>query len=225
VTQIEQNNIPTEVEEFIFHAKENPQLAYLHHRPTNSHICLVGVSHKHKEYPAVVRQVLQTVVPQKVVVELDPNRAKQLLKRFDPYFSVWPDEKRIDVRLQPPSFWARLLFMLAEPLILKGAQNIYKDLEKQEGKTEIYGYEMYTALQVGMEVGARIVPADRTVSETIRAFFEEGATDALITQRDQILCDALWDCQPKEPKVVGVVGIGHLAGIEEIWRERTREAE
>lgn len=48
-----------------------------------------------------------------------------------------------------------------------------------------------------------------------------GIARAMVDERDEVMFEALW--QARAPVVVGVVGLGHLDGIEHLWNERLKQ--
>ncbi|KAK9806536.1 hypothetical protein WJX73_008475 [Symbiochloris irregularis] len=242
-------------------------MTLLRNLETGAEIFLVGTAHVSANSAEEVKEVIRRVKPQTVMIELDPQRAKQLMSG---------DQQSG--------------FSFAQTMIQKltgGGRGSWAQMFAGAGMTAMYrmlrvagldpGAEFKAAILEAENIGARIVYGDQDQNTTMARISQHlglqnlmrmlaaSASDsagmaelikddplskmslvdrveamktriavrktleavrrlnpklveALVDERDQIMVDCLGKL---EGTVVGVVGLGHLDGMERLWAQRS----
>merc|ERR1711943_23725 len=168
-----------------------------------AHVSHVSVEH--------VKDLIHTVHPDTVVIELCKGRLGVLLQQEE-------QEKNKDEE----SVWKKFgdgvknkngsqIFHI---LLARAVSSMTADLKIESGS------ELRAAAVEGMKIDAEEVEKIKNgdfITEMVEELASKypGTTETIINERDKFLTGSLRDCPGNI--VVGVVGLGHLSGIETYW--------
>ncbi|CAM6089020.1 unnamed protein product [Calypogeia fissa] len=269
VVEVEKSEpIPTAASIGPEHAQSNGTVVYLKNEANGAEIYLVGTSHISQKSVDEVRDVIERVKPDFVMVEMCRKRYENMER-----LSVMDKGQRDS----PVAFMEQMVRMLTirnvgvvGKIIGVGLSSFYKLLSYRGFHP---GKEFQVAIEVGKRVGARIVLGDQDIDTTLKQlggfnlnmsvedafkFFgqrmpediaqsiggrytsdqdmfermrdrkivrrfneemEKGAPaiyKALVSERNEVMVKALRNL---EGKVVAVVGLAHMDGMEQLWQE------
>lgn len=248
-------------------APSDGTVVYLKNESNGAELYLIGTSHISKQSVAEVRDVIQRVQPDYVMVELDRKRYNSIVNRG---------------RESPFDFVYQMVQTLANgnigsvgKLMGLGLSGFYRLLATRGLQP---GQEIRVAIEEGKKVGAKIVLGDQDIDITMKHFGEQmsmsdalqffarpmpsdlaqkmsdaynaGGSDpaqmfeqlrdrkivrefnavmereapafsrVLLHERNEAMTKALRNLSGK---VVAVVGLAHLDGIEQLWREANEQ--
>lgn len=238
-------------------------VVYLKNEANGAELYLVGTSHISQQSVEEVRDVIQKVKPDYVMVELDRKRYNSMMRGRD--------------NNNPFNFVQQMVQTLTNgnvgavgKLMGLGLSGFYRLLATRGLQP---GQEMRTAIEEGKKVGAKIVLGDQDIDVTMKNFGEQMSmqdalqfftrpmpsgiaqkmnsnadpsqmfeqmrdrkivrefnevmerdapafTRVLLTERNEAMTKALRNLKGK---VVGVVGLAHLDGIEQLWRDANEQ--
>eukprot|EP00960_Hanusia_phi_P075751 768463-Hanusia_phi.AAC.4 len=225
-------------------------VAYLRHPRLQQEVYLVGSVHISKRSVEIVREVIQTVRPDAVMVELCEAR-KQTVVAID----NGQQSSMLDAILKMAGIQREQARALVGDNILEFIDSYTR------------GNEMLAAIRAAEQVGAKVILGDRDQNTTMRRLKEEfnlsdvvrlfttqvaksvfsnpfahrhsisnitrhevrqvlqslrescspGFVSALVDERDEIMAQTLANCH--YPRVVAVVGMAHMDGIEKRYQD------
>lgn len=174
---------------------EDGSVVYLRNGENGAEVYLVGTCHVSKKSAQQVKQVIGFVKPNVIAVALEE------CKRMEAQLLLIDDDIGVTV--------GKLVDALSFSVVLR-LFKAGKRLEEMVGNVALED-----AIERFSERGFA-----RKVMEIMTIECPE-IMEVLITHRDQVMFKHLRSCQGK---VVGVVGMGHMDGIEKMWKDADQKA-
>eukprot|EP00887_Chlorella_sp_A99_P002758 scaffold6.g2758.t1 len=187
--------------------------SYLRNLDNGAEIYLVGTAHVSKASAQEVRDTIRLVRPDAVMVELCAGRAARLRAGSTSNGSFLRDA--LGSLFAPGAQFGQQLFKMSMQGFYRFLQSLGMDP----------GAEFKAAMVEAERCGARIVYGDRDMNVTLQRLagsVNPQLAAALIDERDEIMVQCL---ARQTGRVVGVVGLAHLDGIERRWRELQHQDE